>query len=213
MRRLCRQPPARGDRRHFGMTRPGRVGGKEHSHMSDALIGVAGVIVGATLGGTGKYFTARKGGSCERLVGSGRCSRAPRGSLQRCPGGRQQRNWELNVGVTSPHARGIPARTFPNGFKAAGWLCLAGKFARLKELDPVRRMDGSAAWWRNALRTVARLEPDPDQDPADKSARPRATAAEGLRGSMFARNRRVRQRVLNEQSEPPRASGLRDLQG
>lgn len=164
--------------------------------MSDALIGVVGVIFGAVLGGTGKYWTARRDAWKEARA-SGLLLLADVRALRAAPSSNAQvvvdtglgvKTWESHRQVLAGFRRGA----FPNGFKAAGWLTLAGSFARLKELDLEREKQGNDAWWHAVqnelseaerllqrfendprvvlytIRNALRMEPDPDKDHADQ---------------------------------------------
>ena len=98
------------------------------------------------------------------------------------------KTWEAHREVLAGFRRG----SFPNGFRAAGWLQLARTFARLKELEFQRQKHGNNEWWRAAqpelseaerrlqrfendprvvlytIRSALGMESDPDEDPAHR---------------------------------------------
>jgi hypothetical protein len=123
----------------------------------EAVIGLAGVIAGLVLGGTGKYFTQRRDAWL----------RARTAGLLLLADVRALRDAETagpvvvetQLGAKSWASQrltlaGFRRGTYPNGLTAPDWLKLAGHFARLKEIDDARDSD----WWGEAQRELAEVE-------------------------------------------------------
>jgi hypothetical protein len=139
--------------------------------VDQALVAVAGIVIGALLGGSGKYFTSRRDAWAEARASGLLLLAEVRALLEDShPDGVDAgaslgvKSWESHQ-VTLAHFR---RGSFPNGFKAPEWLTLAACFARLKRFqeEPVAdRGDNWSKSVRNELlvaeRLLARFEDDP----------------------------------------------------
>ena len=139
--------------------------------MTEALIGLAGIVVGTLLGGTGKYWLLRRDAWRE----------ARSSGLLLLADIRALRNAQSAIGVVSDTELGVKSweahrqvlagfrrGNFPSGFRAPEWLELAGHFARLTELYAAGELDADRQRWREAQdelaaaeRLLARFEQDP----------------------------------------------------
>jgi hypothetical protein len=128
-----------------------------------ALIGLAGVVAGVLLGGAGKYWTQRRDAWKEARA-SGLLLLAHIRALQDTqPSSRLVSDSKLGVIAWEEHQAtlaGFRRGSFPNGLKAAEWLRLAERFARLAQLhsrrndgwwrDPTSLPDAAVSWWNEA---------------------------------------------------------------
>lgn len=138
--------------------------------MDDALIAVGGVVVGALLGGTGKYFTQRRDvwtqtrASGLLLLADVRALRdaqlTDRIVAETAIG---VKTWKAHREVLVRFRRG----NYPSGFIASEWLTLARCFAHLDELQADLSSGRDAEWWQAVQRELkaaeqllARFEPD-----------------------------------------------------
>lgn len=129
--------------------------------MAEALIGLAGVLVGTLLGGTGKYWLLRRDAWGEART-SGLLLLADVRSLQKAqPRARVAsetefgvKSWESEREILAGFRRG----NFPNGFRAREWLRLAGHFAELRELFNAYQSGGDDKAWSRAQRELAAAE-------------------------------------------------------
>jgi hypothetical protein len=140
--------------------------------MDQALIGLAGIVIGILLGGTGKYFTQRRDAWIQArasglLILADVCA-----LLDAQPDDPVVAGTELGVKTWESHRQTLAAfrkGTYPNGFKANEWLCLARHFAALETLNAKRpSSEEDGAWWVcaqrefvEAKRLLARFEKDP----------------------------------------------------
>lgn len=139
--------------------------------MVEALIGLAGVLVGTLLGGTGKYWLLRRDAWSEART-SGLLLLADVHALRGVQAAAQivsdtelgVKSWESHRQVLAGFRRG----NFPNGFRASEWLELAGHFAHLKEIHRVYQPGGDGDRWSRAQdelaaaeRLLVRFEQDP----------------------------------------------------
>lgn len=139
--------------------------------MGEALIGLAGLLLGTLLGGTGKYWLLRRDAwSTARTSGLLVLAdvRALRGADPGAPLVAETelgtRTWEEHRQVLAGFRRG----NFPNGFRAPEWLELASHFARLKQLHAAGSDREDADAWSGvqqelaaAERLLSRFEHDP----------------------------------------------------
>jgi hypothetical protein len=138
--------------------------------VAEALIGLAGVVIGTALGGTAKYWSLRRDAwraartSGLLLLADVRALRAAE------PSAAVVANTRLAVATWEAHRQtlaGFRQGSFPNGFKAHEWLELAGHFARLEQIDADRQLGGDGWWSRaeaalaDAERLLDRFESDP----------------------------------------------------
>lgn len=139
--------------------------------MDQAIIGLAGIVVGALLGGTGKYFTQRRDAWIQART-SGLLLLADVRALRDAQiTDRIVAETEVGVKSWQSHRQvlaGFRRGNYPNGFKASEWLTLASCFAHLNELHATRQMGGDGEWWScvrrelvAAERLLARFEDDP----------------------------------------------------
>jgi hypothetical protein len=139
--------------------------------VAEALIGLAGVVVGTVLGGTGRYWLLRRDAWRE----------ARTSGLLLLADVRAVRDAEATAAVVSDTELGVKSweshrqvlagfrqGNFPNGFRAPEWLQLAGHFAHLKELYSTGQLDADDDRWLDAQgevaaaeRLLARFEQDP----------------------------------------------------
>lgn len=129
--------------------------------MSDALIGLVGVVVGAVLAGTGQYFTARRDAWIDARLHGLRLLADVDALVAGGPDSRAVSETRLGVASWLEH-RDVLAKfrrgTYPNGFKASEWLDLAACFAELHQLDGVPAPERTAAWWGDAQAKFAEAE-------------------------------------------------------
>ena len=129
--------------------------------VKEALIGLAGIVVGTLLGGTGKYWLLRRDAWREART-SGRLLLADVRALRRAhAAARVVSDTELGVNTWASHRQvlaGFRRGSFPNGFKAPEWLELAGRFAELEELYHSRQRKGDGKWWSRAQDELASAE-------------------------------------------------------
>jgi hypothetical protein len=139
--------------------------------MTEALIGLAGVVVGTLLGGTGKYWLLRRD-AWSKARTSGLLLLADVRALIAAQAADQVvsdtelgvKSWESQREVLAGFRQG----NFPNGFRAPEWLALAAHFAQLRELYGGFQPDRDADRWRRAQHELeaaagllARFEQDP----------------------------------------------------
>jgi hypothetical protein len=120
--------------------------------VDEALVGLAGIVFGALLGGTGRYWLLRRD-AWSRARTSGLLLLADVRALRAAePTDRIVSQTEL--GVTSWASQrevlaGFRRGNFPNGYRSPEWLELASHFARLDQLrDGWQPADGEK--WRRA---------------------------------------------------------------
>ena len=138
--------------------------------MDEALVGLAGIVVGALLGGTGRYWLLRRD-AWSQARASGLLLLADVRALRAAqPTDRVVSETELGVRSWASAREvlaGFRRGNFPNGYRAPEWLELAGHFARLDQLrngwEPADGME-----WRRAQaeleaaeRLLGRFENDP----------------------------------------------------
>jgi hypothetical protein len=118
--------------------------------MDSGLIGVAGIVVGATFGATTKYFTRRRDAwlvartaGLLLLADVRALARAERTDPIVSATGVGVRSWEAQRETLAAFRRG----NYPNGLRASEWLALAGHFANLGVLSAVLEADRDSAWW------------------------------------------------------------------
>lgn len=129
--------------------------------MAEALIGVVGIVVGALLGGTGKYWLLRRDAWSEART-SGLLLLADVRTLRNADATAHvvsetragAKSWETHREILAGFRRG----NFPNGFRAPEWLELASHFARLEQIYAVQRPEGSTGWWSQAKTELAAAE-------------------------------------------------------
>ena len=139
--------------------------------MDEALIGLAGIVAGAVLGGTGKYWLLRRDAWTEARTSGLLLLADVRALCGAEPGSRVVTGTELGLKSWEAHREvlaGFRRGRFPNGFRAPEWLELARHFAHLKELDPAYLTDGDGDRWSEAQaelkaaeRLLVRFELDP----------------------------------------------------
>jgi hypothetical protein len=125
------------------------------------LVGVAGVVVGALLGGSGKYFTLRRDAWTEArasgllllaevqaLGDACRADPVVAGTSVVIKG------WESHAKTLAHFRRG----NFPNGFKAPEWLELAGCVARLERFHAAPQADPHGKWRTSVNRELDKAE-------------------------------------------------------
>lgn len=139
--------------------------------MDQVLVAVVGVVIGAVLGGSGKYFTSRRDAWAETrasgllLLAEVRALLEIRLSEMVDAGASLGvKSWESHQTTLAHFRRG----SFPNGFKAPEWLALAACFARLKRFEAEPKADRGDEWARmagdellDAERLLAPFEQDP----------------------------------------------------
>lgn len=129
--------------------------------MSEALIGLAGIVVGVLLGGIGKYFTQRRD-AWARARTSGLLLLADVRTLL-AAGPTDPVVAETAVGINSWKAHretlaGFRRGTFPSGLRAPEWLALAECFAHLERLRAARDKDRGVEEWKKATEQLQRAE-------------------------------------------------------
>jgi hypothetical protein len=139
--------------------------------VKEALIGVAGIVVGTLLGGTGKYWLLRRDAWSEARTSGLLLLADVRALREAHAGSRVVTDTELGVKSWDSHRQvlaGFRQGNFPNGFRAPEWLELAGHFAHLKELDTTHQPERDGDRWSDAQdelvateRLLARFEQDP----------------------------------------------------
>jgi hypothetical protein len=122
----------------------------------EAVIGLAGIVVGALLGATGTYFRLRRDAWIEAranallLLADVRALRHAKATDEVVA--RTQlgvKTWDARAEALVRYRRG----NYPSGLRAGGWLELAGHFARLRTLGAsTRRPD--ASWWREVQKEL-----------------------------------------------------------
>jgi hypothetical protein len=139
--------------------------------MDQALIGLAGIVVGALLGGTGKYFTQRRD-AWRQARASGLLLLADVKALLLATDcdpviARTElgvASWNAQREVLAAFRKG----KYPSGFVANEWLSLADCFARLESLYATRPAQHDVEWWgkvRAQLSTAAVLLARFSKDP------------------------------------------------
>lgn len=136
-----------------------------------ALIGLAGIVVGALLTGTGRYFSQRRDAWREARA-SGLLLLAEVRALR----GAQHDDAVVattRLGTTTWSAHkavlaGFRQGTYPSGFKAPEWLTLASHMAELEALYVNHHADADGTWWTaaqhelsEAYRSLSRFGEDP----------------------------------------------------
>jgi hypothetical protein len=139
--------------------------------VEEALIGLAGIVVGTVLGGTGKYWLLRRDAWRDART-SGLLLLADVRALRKAQATARivsttelgAKSWRAQRKVLAAFRRG----NFPNGFRAPEWLELAGHFAQLEQLYGEHRGDVEGEWWTRAQeefdaaeRLLARFGDDP----------------------------------------------------
>jgi hypothetical protein len=115
--------------------------------VDQALVAVAGIVIGALLGGSGKYFTSRRDAWAEArasgllLLAGVRAVREAR-LADPFDASFGVESWESNEAILAHFRRG----SFPNGFKAPEWLALAACFARLERFQAQPQADRGDEW-------------------------------------------------------------------
>jgi hypothetical protein len=139
--------------------------------MDAALIGLAGIVVGTLLGGTGRYWLLRRDLWREArtsgllLLADVRALREAQATARVVSDTKLGvSSWESHRKVLAEFRRG----SFPNGFKAPEWLELAVHFAHLREFSITDEPEGDGDSWSRAQnelaaaeRLLARFEEDP----------------------------------------------------
>jgi len=127
----------------------------------EALIGLAGVVIGAVLGGTGKYWSLRRD-AWKAARASGLLLLADVRAL--CSAKSSDSvlvNTQLGATSWEAHGRSLAEfrqGNFPNGFRAPEWLMLASHFARLEQLSAERPAGSAGEWWAQAQAELAAAE-------------------------------------------------------
>jgi hypothetical protein len=105
--------------------------------VDEALVALAGIVVGALLGGTGRYWLLRRG-AWSRARTSGLLLLADVRALRAAqPTDRIVTETELGVRSWASSREvlaGFRRGNFPNGYRAPEWLELAEHFARLDQI-------------------------------------------------------------------------------
>ena len=130
--------------------------------MDQALIGLAGIVVGALLGATGTYWRLRRDAWSEARANGLILLAAVRAALD--DGGATEallETWDERREVLAKFRRG----NYPTGFKAPEWLLLAGCFERLRSLQATDS-PSRPRLVRNELRTARRLLRPFKEDPS-----------------------------------------------
>jgi hypothetical protein len=139
--------------------------------VDQALVAVAGIVIGALLGGSGKYFTSRRDAWAEArasgllLLANVRAVREVHLSEPFNPEASfGVKGWESHGAILAHFRRG----SFPNGFKAPEWLAVAACFARLESFRAAPKADRDVEWSKSvdsellaAERLLAPFEADP----------------------------------------------------
>jgi hypothetical protein len=135
------------------------------------LAGIAGAVLGAVLGGTGKYWLLRRDAWMEARRSGLLLLADVRALCGAEPGSRVVTGTELGLKSWEAHREvlaGFRRGRFPNGFRASEWLELARHFAQLKELHTACPTDGDGDRWSKAQaelvaaeRLLVRFELDP----------------------------------------------------
>lgn len=138
---------------------------------NDALIGLAGILVGTLLGGTGKYWLLRRDAWRDARTSGLLLLADVRALLEAQATARVVSDTELGVKSWQSHRQvlaGFRRGNFPNGFRAPEWLELARHFAHLDELYAGHESERGREWWKHAQaelaeaeRLLARFEDDP----------------------------------------------------
>lgn len=138
--------------------------------MDEALVGLVGIVFGALLGGTGRYWLLRRD-AWSRARTSGLLLLADVRALRAAqPTDRIVTETEFGVNSWASQREvlaGFRRGNFPNGYRAPEWLELASHFARLGQIrDGWQAADGEK--WRRAQAELeaaegllARFEDDP----------------------------------------------------
>jgi hypothetical protein len=129
--------------------------------VEEALIAIAGAVVGTALGGTGKYWLLRRDAWREART-SGLLLLADVRALCQAEAGARivtdtefgVKTWESQRQVLAGFRRG----NFPNGYRAPEWLELAGHFAELREFYSEYHPDENDDLWRRAKEKLAAAE-------------------------------------------------------
>jgi hypothetical protein len=116
--------------------------------MEQALIGLAGIVVGVLLGGTGTYFTQRRDAWTKALLAAKRTDPVVA---------------RTELGLKSWRRAGKPLARFrvgnyPSGFKAGEWLLLAARFARLERLNGTPQDRRDDEWWATVRAELSAAE-------------------------------------------------------
>jgi hypothetical protein len=136
--------------------------------VNEALIGLVGVIVGALLGGTGKYWLLRRDAWREART-SGLLTLADvRAASARSDPARLAAHLETLLrtwGTQREVLAGFRQGNFPNGFRAPEWLELAAHMGRLQDVADTQSgsIDATAAHreLEAAETLLSRFEADP----------------------------------------------------
>lgn len=129
--------------------------------MTEALIGLGGVVVGAVLGGTGKYWLLRRDAWREARTSGLLLLADVRAIRAAPPAARVVSDTELGVKSWQLHREalaGFRQGNFPSGFRAPEWLKLAGHFAQLNELYGTGQLDARDDDWGRAKEELAGAE-------------------------------------------------------
>ena len=130
--------------------------------MTEALIGLAGIVVGAVLGATGTYWRLRRDAWAEARANGLMLLAAVRAVLAED----ERRNlddllaaWDQRAEVLAKFRRG----SYPSGLEAPEWLKLATRFASLRRLSAATPRDDSQvrAELVGATECLAGFEYDP----------------------------------------------------
>jgi hypothetical protein len=139
--------------------------------MVEALIGLAGIVIGALLGGSGKYWLLRRDAWREARTSGLLLLAEVRALREADPADPVVSDTELGAKAWEAHRQvlaGFRQGSFPNGYRAPEWLQLARHFAHLKKIHMTDKPAGDRDWWNRAKqeldaaeRLLARFENDP----------------------------------------------------
>jgi hypothetical protein len=121
--------------------------------VDQALVAVAGIVIGALLGGSGKYFTSRRDAWAKARQGGLLLLAQVRALLAAGPSGTVNADISLGVESWKSHEATLAhfrRGSFPNGFKAPEWLALAACFARLERFQ-AEPEGGRDEEWRKSV--------------------------------------------------------------
>ena len=129
--------------------------------MVEGLFAVGGILVGAFLGGIGKYWALRRdawkaarAGGLLLLSDVVLVRKAEPSDPIVSDTALGVKTWETHREVLAGFRRG----TFPHGLKAQEWLELAGHFAKLSELYTTRGYSTDGEWSEEAQKELAYAE-------------------------------------------------------